>query len=230
VATVRYAHSHSLLIYICLRDLISLCMYGAFTSMCACSAVFGAVAFLCCMYGEAAVAQADQHLIPSATSNVTASLKRSLFVLSEDSAWPLLASFDIFYPLDFLLVTNVKLLFIHRIYSVAQKISPVVHPLLRALCFSSSSFNFVLISINCINVAGIVLRWLSAHHLLQASVFASSILANSIDEPDLDDLLLFLKSIDTARTFASYQLTLEAVVLTTMAVVRFYSPFYTEIP
>jgi hypothetical protein len=227
VAFVRHAHSHFLIICICLRDLMSLCMYGAFTFMCACSAAIGAAAFLCSMYGEAAVARADQHLVPS-TSNLTAGLKRSLFVLSEDRAWPLMASYDIFYPLDFLLVTNVKLLFIHRIYSVAQKISPVVHPLLRALCFSSSSFNFVLISINCINVAGIVLRWIAAHHVLQASAFASSILANSDDESDIGDLLPFVKSIDAARTFTSYQLTLEAVVLTTMAVVHVPSPFHTE--
>jgi len=33
-----------------------------------------------------------------------------------ERALPLLAAFDIVYPLEFLLVTNVKLLVIHRLY------------------------------------------------------------------------------------------------------------------
>ena len=41
-------------------------------------------------------------------------LSRILFVA--ENALPLLAAFDIIYPVEFLVVTNVKLLVIHRMY------------------------------------------------------------------------------------------------------------------
>ena len=88
-------------------------------------------------FGTVAVATAGEPSIASSANPST--INRTLSILVNDSAFPLLAVFDILYPLDFLLVTNVKLLFIHRIYTVAIK-TTTFHPAVRTLCFAPHSF------------------------------------------------------------------------------------------
>jgi hypothetical protein len=197
-------------------------MYGPFIAMCACSSVLGSVAFLCQMYGNLAVAKAGEPTVTSSSNPTT--VNRTIAVLVEAQAFPLLAAFDVFYPLEFFLVTNVKLLFIHRFYVIAFKTTAGLNPVLRHLFFSSAAFKFLATSINCANIAGFVLRCIAAHYMAQASVIASSIFSKFITsarDPSIFTLIAsLLDTVDTSKAFASYQLVVEAAVLMTMALVR----------
>ena len=199
-----------------------LCMYGPFISLCACSSVLGSVAFLCQMYGNIAVARAGEPTVASSSNPTT--VNRTIAVLVEAQAFPLLAAFDVLYPLEFFLVTNVKLLFIHRFYVIAFKTTTGLNLILRHLFFSSAAFKFLVVLINGANIAGIVLRFIAAHYMVQASSIASSIfskLSSSSRDPSIFRMIAsLLDTVDSSKEFASYQLVLEAAVLMTMALVR----------
>jgi hypothetical protein len=169
-------------------------------------------------FGTVAVATAGEPSIASSANPST--INRTLSILVNDSAFPLLAVFDILYPLDFLLVTNVKLLFIHRIYTVAIK-TTTFHPAVRTLCFAPHSFKTLTVAINAVNVVGIVLRFIAAHYMMQASFFANSLVYNPGQAAlSYKSVSLLLDAVDQSKKFASYQLTMEAAVLTSMAMVR----------
>jgi hypothetical protein len=174
------------------------------------------------MFAETAVAIAGDPSVHSPTNPT--SLNRTLNTLVDMRVFTLFATFDIFYPLDFLFVTNVKLLVIHRFYSVAL----YTNPALRSLRFSSSVFKATACFINAGNIAGIALRCFSAHSMIEASSFAAAAVAVPL-ENQIILVSSMLRSVDDSKTFAYYQLALEAAVLTTMALVHIPVAFMAEI-
>jgi hypothetical protein len=200
----------------------SLLRYGPFMAMSVCFSLLGAVTYLCSMFAETAVAIAGDPSVHSPTNPT--SLNRTLNTLVDMRVFTLFATFDIFYPLDFLFVTNVKLLVIHRFYSVAL----YTNPALRSLRFSSSVFKATACFINAGNIAGIALRCFSAHSMIEASSFAAAAVAVPL-ENQIILVSSMLRSVDDSKTFAYYQLALEAAVLTTMALVHIPVAFMAEI-
>ena len=193
-----------------------------------CGAVVGAVTWLSDMLGlSSIVAAGDISAVPSNPDQ----LNRVLTVAQQ--APPLFSAFDIIYPIEFLLVTNVKLLVTHRLYAspavlpvyfcnilrmyrVALKTSRLSRPLPPTLL---SPFNVFAAVVNCGNLAGLAMRWLAAYYMLQASSYASA--AAAAPSPLLQFTLAqsALDSIDSSRDTAHYQLVLEASVLVTIAAV-----------
>ena len=138
-------------------------------------------------------------------------------VIVEGQVFPLIAAFDVCYPLEFLLITNLKLLVAHRFYSVALRTSPAFP--------SRRLFNLVAVALNCLSAAGVALRCVAAHYRLQAAAAAAAAVAPSASLSDFYRLLAsFLRTVDEGRRFASYQLLVEAAVLTVMALVCKLAP------
>jgi hypothetical protein len=186
------------------------------------------------MYADVALANAGDPSVQSAATptdlNRTLSVRAPVHrrelktglnspaqVIVEGQVFPLIAAFDVCYPLEFLLITNLKLLVAHRFYSVALRTSPAFP--------SRRLFNLVAVALNCLSAAGVALRCVAAHYRLQAAAAAAAAVAPSASLSDFYRLLAsFLRTVDEGRRFASYQLLVEAAVLTAMALVQARPP------
>jgi hypothetical protein len=211
-------------------------MYGPFAFLCASSSVVGAVAYMCDMRADIALANAGDPSVKSAANptdlNRTLSVSqphaqtkpKSLIqmraqIIVEQQVFPFIAVFDICYPLEFLLITNLKLLVLHRFCSVALKASSAF----RNRRLSLAPFHIVVVLINCLNTAGVALRCAAARHRLQAASAAAALVAQpaSASVDDMYRLLqTFFHEVDSSKEFASNQLLIEAAALATMALVR----------
>jgi len=88
-------------------------------------------------------------------------------------------------------------------YRVALKTSSASRPLPPPPLLSL--FNIFALAINCINVAGVAVRWLAAHHMLKASSYASAAAAAPSPLQQYDLAQSALDSIDLSRDKAHYQ-------------------------